>query len=530
MITTHHLIPAFCHHQIPLLPAAGQQGGYTSKAYVAASKDAIELAKRIHGPLRSVGRVETALVPLDSGLLELRPGQSKLRSDAWKAVRDATSLRVIIPTSRPEAIREALPDDWIGKGFQNVCLAGVVDRPDRLVEIHQQLVAVPSHCRMLLFPFFEELPDLTGLLEEIDWVVAVVNSEDSLQAGHVRQACRAANTACLVLPLTPPGAADGACSGLAAQESGEPLLPDHPFGPEVDLQRPTLKDLRQDHLPMSLPTPADPASSPAPAPSPDSADLILAAELPEHPAEDPAAAPSEAPSEAPATLAVAAIEPLEMEVTSTTRAAAKTDLSHNDRRDFVRLDKAVRRGAAAFRECGLALAQIHDRKLWKAGTHATWESYVREVLGMSKPYAHRLVTAARIATHLAESLPIGNDLPRVLPLSESQVRPLCRLKNPELWTPAWDLATERADGRPTPELLRDVVAEMMAEDPVPAAPRPTHKQKLTEIIRLIREANTAPDPRDRVEALLRELEMLLKLSCPPVPGRDESLSGQRSPT
>lgn len=521
MITTHHVIPAFCHHSIPLLPAAGQQGALTSKAFVAASKDAIELAKRIHGPLRSVGRVETALVPLDSGLLELRPGQSKLRSDAWKAVRDATSLRVIIPTSHPETIREALPDDWIGKDYTNVCLAGVVNRPDRLVEIRQQLVAVPSHCRMLLFPYFEEFPDLTGLLEGIDWVVAVVNSEESLQAGHVRQACRAANTACLLLPLTPPEAVDGSGGGLAEQESGEPVLPDHPFGPEVDLQRPTLNDLRRDHLPMLLPAPADPACSPAPAPTPDSADAVVADELPEQPAA--------APSEPPATLVVAAIEPLDMEVSPSARDAAKTDLSHNDRRDFVRLDKAVRRGAAAFLECGLALAEIHDRKLWKAGTHATWESYVREVLGMSKPYAHRLVTAARIATHLAESLPIGNDLPRVLPLSESQIRPLGRLKNPELWTPAWDLATERADGQPTPELLRDVVAEMMAEDPAPAAPRPTQKQKLTEIIRFIREANTAPDPRDRVEALLRELEMLLKLSCPLVPGSAEGVSGQ-SPT
>lgn len=522
MIATHHLIPAFCHHQIPLLPAAGQQGGHSSEA--AASKEAVRLAERIHGPLRSVGRVETALVPLDSGLLEVRPGQAKLRSAAWNAVRDATSLRVIIPTSHPETIREALPDDWIGKGYTNVCLAGVVDRPDRLVEIRQQLVAVPSHSRMLLFLLFEECPDLTGLLAGIHWVVAVVSSEESAQARFIRQACRAASTACLLLPLTPPNAADAPGADLAAQESGQPLLPEHPFGPEVDLRRPTLNDLRQDHLPMSLPTPAAPAGSPAP--TPDSADAILAAELPEH----SAAAPSSAPSDAVETLVEATIEPLEMEVTSTTRAAAKTDLSHNDRRDFVRLDKAVRRGAAAFLECGLALAQIHDRKLWKAGTHATWESYVREVLGMSKPHAHRLVMAARITSVISKSLPNGNDLPRVLPLSESQVRPLSRLKKPELWTPAWDLATERADGQPTPELLSDVVAEMMAEDPVQAAPRTTHKQKLTETIRLIREANAAPDPRDRVEALLLELEILLKLSCPLVPGSAEGVSGQQSPT
>lgn len=504
MITTHHLIPAFCHHQIPLLPAAGQQGGLTSKAYVAASKEAIELTKRIHGPLRSVGRVETALVPLDSGLLELRPGQSKLRSDAWKAVRDATSLRVIIPTSRPEAISKALPDDWIGKGYTNVCLAGVVDRPDRLVEIHQQLVAVPSHSRMLLFPFFEEFPDLTGLLEGIDWMVAVVDSEDSLQAGHVRQACRAAKTACLLLPLTPPEATDDTDGVLAAQESSEPLLPDHPFGPEVDLQRPTLNDLRRDHLPMSHPTPGDLASIPAPTPTPDSSDAVVASELPEQPAENT--------SQAPAPLVVAAIEPPDLEVTSTTRAAAKTDLSHSDRRDFVRLDKAVRRGAAAFLECGLALAAIHDRKLWKAGTHATWESYVREVFGMSKPHAHRLVMAARITSVISKSLPNGNDLPRLLPVSESQVRPLCRLKNPELWTPAWDLATERGDGQPTPELLSDVVAEMMAEEPAPASTtRVPRKQRIQDVFHKLRSSITGHLPTDQVTGLLDKLEALLKL-------------------
>lgn len=500
---THHLIPAFCHHQIPLLPAAGQQGGLTSKAYVAASKEAIRLAERIHGPLRSVGRVETALVPLDSGLLEVRPGQAKLRKDAWIAIRDAASLRVIIPTSRPETIRGALPEDWVGKGYTNVCLAGVVDRPDRLVEIHQQLVAVPAHSRMLLFPFFEEISDLTGLLEGIHWVVAVVSSEESAQASHIRQACRAANTACLLLPLTPPGAADGASSGPAAQESGEPLLPNHPFGQEVDLQRPTLNDLRRDHLPMSLPTPADPTSSPAP--TPDSADVVLAAELPEHSAEDPA--------EAPATLVAAAIEPPDQEVTRTTRAAAKTDLSHNDRRDFARLDKAVRRGAAAFLECGLALAEIHDRKLWKAGTHTTWESYVREVLGMSKPHAHRLVMAARITSVISKSLPNGNDLPRLLPVSESQVRPLCRLKNPELWTPAWDLATERGDGQPTPELLSDVVAELMTEEPRPASTtRVPRKQRIQEVFHKLRSSITGHLPTDQVTSLLDELEALLRLT------------------
>lgn len=43
--------------------------------------------------------------------------------------------------------------------------------------------------------------------------------------------------------------------------------------------------------------------------------------------------------------------------------------SVEDRRDFKRLDKIVRHGISAFKECGRALQEIHDRKLWKPGGH-----------------------------------------------------------------------------------------------------------------------------------------------------------------
>ena len=153
---------SFSHHLIPLLPTTGQEGATGAKAYAAAAKEAIRSAERIHGALKVACRVETALVPPDSAIFDHNPGHAKARRAAWSAIRSATSLRWIIPTTRPETIRHALPEDWIGKGYPNVCLGGIVDRPDRLAEVHQQLVGLPSHFRMLLFPSSQEILTCTA--------------------------------------------------------------------------------------------------------------------------------------------------------------------------------------------------------------------------------------------------------------------------------------------------------------------------------------------------------------------------------
>jgi hypothetical protein len=192
---------------------------------------------------------------------------------------------------------------------------------------------------------------------------------------------------------------------------------------------------------------------------------------------------------------------------------ASGELSASDHNDFARLDDTVRRGVAAFMECGLALAEIHDRKLWHAGGHATWESYVRSVLGMSKPHAHRLVQAAKIATEISAALPNGNaDVPAVRPASESQVRPLCRLKDAEKRTTAWSLAVQRADGQPTAKMISDVVAELMAEDPPVTASRPTPKERLREAINKLRASILEGQPAAQLTGLLDELEAQLKLA------------------
>jgi hypothetical protein len=498
------MIPVFTHHVIPLLPIAGRQGDTGAKE-ITAAKEAMRGTERINGALKSACRVETVLVHQDLDLLSTTTGKGKAHSVIWSAIKSATNLRWILLTSRPETVTSALPSDWIGKGYPNVCIGAVIDDPARLAEARKHLTGVPCRCRLLLFTTPPSASDLEQALDGIHWVVNVTDNGDQDHLTHLRSVCRSASVAFLSLPrdLPPPD-----CAGEVDPDDqlGVPVSPEHPFGSDIQLRRPTLPGLRKNN-PEALSWDIKTAAPVSPSHAAETAELATTV------SPDTPAIPEKDSREAPLLTSKSEADDMTtFELLPTVSDDGCQEISDRDRSDFVRLDKTVRRGAAAFRECGLALAEIHSRKLWKAGTHTTWEFYVREVLGMSKPYAHRLVTAARIATHLAESLPIGNDLPPVLPLSESQIRPLCRLKSPEQWTSAWAVGTERADGQPTQELLRNVVAEMMAEDPARAAPRPTRKQKLSETIRLIREASAAPDRRDRVEALLRELEMLLKLT------------------
>lgn len=179
-----------------------------------------------------------------------------------------------------------------------------------------------------------------------------------------------------------------------------------------------------------------------------------------------------------------------------------------EKADFKRLDEIVRQGVAAFMEAGKALAEIHERKLWKAGGHLTWETYCREVAGMSKPHAHRLVEASRIAMELAESLPIGNDLPQTIPVSESQVRPLQRLEDATTRRKVWESAVEKAGGQPTAREVIEAVVEFL-EPEKPPENRVTRTQQRTQLFVRLKAVIHKRNSWDDVERLLQELEELL---------------------
>ena len=126
------------------------------------------------------------------------------------------------------------------------------------------------------------------------------------------------------------------------------------------------------------------------------------------------------------------------------------------------LEQTIERGIATFIEVGAALAEIRERRLYRA-THPNFETYCRERWGWTRQYAGRVLAASTIA---AELVPIGTT-----PTHEGQVRPLTKLKDPEDRQAAWDEAVDEAEGdQPTAEQVDQSVGRRMVDRSAAALP------------------------------------------------------------
>ena len=171
---------------------------------------------------------------------------------------------------------------------------------------------------------------------------------------------------------------------------------------------------------------------------------------------------------------------------------------------FKRLDKIVRRGVAAFEVAGEALLQIHDGKLWRAGGLKSWEEYCRQVAGMSRVHANRIVQASECWRQL-KTEPIGT----VPPVAESQIRPLLRLADTPLRVEAWKSAVEKAKGgSPTAIEVTEAVFEILNPEGVPEKPETRSTQRVKVASRL-REAIRDEMSYEQLAMLFQELEDLL---------------------
>ncbi|MBX3739942.1 MAG: DUF5131 family protein [Akkermansiaceae bacterium] len=137
-------------------------------------------------------------------------------------------------------------------------------------------------------------------------------------------------------------------------------------------------------------------------------------------------------------------------------------LTKEEKTEFRRLDKIVRKGVAAVFEMGQALSQIKEGQLWRGG-YSTWQEYCGSVVGHSRSYVHRIIDAARIAGMVGDvTLPDGN---KMSPLSEAQVRPLNRIKkDPERTREAWRKAVRSAGGQPTADQVEAAVVEVLPRE------------------------------------------------------------------
>lgn len=185
--------------------------------------------------------------------------------------------------------------------------------------------------------------------------------------------------------------------------------------------------------------------------------------------------------------------------------ASEDSSSGNDVKEFTRLHKVVSKGFAAFMEAGMALREIHDRELWKAGGFKTWEAYCRETAGSSRSYVHRLMSAAQLAEELSSTLPNGDATRGILPRNESQVRPLSKLSDAAQRQEAWSLAVSKANGsQPTAKIVTTAVAELS-----PAKTRTqlsSLKERRLVLLSAMKVIVERRDSWDEVASLLQQLE------------------------
>lgn len=135
-----------------------------------------------------------------------------------------------------------------------------------------------------------------------------------------------------------------------------------------------------------------------------------------------------------------------------------------DASDLDSLEGRIRRGIDTFVEVGEALAEIRDRKLYRAA-HATFDDYLEERWQTSRARACRLIQSAETI----KLLPTGNK-----PTSERQVRALSKLP-PERRAEAWcESVLKSPTGTPTFKEVEAIVASKVSKSPIkPAGEAPS---------------------------------------------------------
>lgn len=113
-----------------------------------------------------------------------------------------------------------------------------------------------------------------------------------------------------------------------------------------------------------------------------------------------------------------------------------------------------------FVSVGLALETIRREKLYKV-SHGKWEDYYKDKFELSTPSAYRYIDGARVYKNLEKNQSIYG---YKLPLYESQVRPLTKLKNEELEAKCYNESFLLNDKRiPPANIISRVVSERMGK-------------------------------------------------------------------
>ena len=114
--------------------------------------------------------------------------------------------------------------------------------------------------------------------------------------------------------------------------------------------------------------------------------------------------------------------------------------------DLVEHEAVIERGIKTFYEVGIALADIRDRKLYRAD-YGTFEEYAERRWQMTRSRAYQMIDAAGVVSTIVDT-----ELPA--PANEGQARELGRVPKPER-AAVWAETVERTDGKPTAAAVRE---------------------------------------------------------------------------
>jgi heat shock protein HspQ len=126
------------------------------------------------------------------------------------------------------------------------------------------------------------------------------------------------------------------------------------------------------------------------------------------------------------------------------------ELSEAEVAELHRLELKVER---AFYEGGKALAELRDKRLYRA-THKTFEEYCRDRFGFTRFSAYNKIAAASVFENL---LTIGQ---QIMPANERQVRDLTNLE-PNEQCEVWQSAVEQAGNKiPSGRIVKGIVERL----------------------------------------------------------------------
>lgn len=133
-------------------------------------------------------------------------------------------------------------------------------------------------------------------------------------------------------------------------------------------------------------------------------------------------------------------------------------------------------GIKGFYEAGKSLLAIKEERLYKEAGHETFEDYCLIKWKFTRDYAKRLMNAYSVVHELEESFtentPIGavkeeefcnpidfKSLP-VLPVTETQARPLSKIKDPEVRKQVWEEVVKKSEETHEPITAKAVEREV----------------------------------------------------------------------